>query len=156
MLKQTKSIACTRTNAVTRGTLAYMVPEILPGDMLLQSTSLCDYKMADIWSLGMILFYMLHLDLGPPFLIKLSETGFGVHRNIGESLSEIILKDKRPKSSTNYQNTLINHWLNMWFVLSQCLQINPCERSSPDDVLRALTNNKVQNSELKIRILLII
>ena len=109
MLKQTKSIACTRTNAVTRGTLAYIVPELLPGDMLLQSTSLCDYKMADIWSLGMILFYMLHLDLGPPFLIKLSETGFGVHRNIGESLSNIILKNERPKSSTNYQNTLINH-----------------------------------------------
>ena len=156
MLKQTKSIDCTRTNAVTRGTLAYIVPELLPGDMLLQSTSLCDYKMADIWSLGMILFYMLHLDLGPPFLIKLSETGFGVHRNIGESLSNIILKNERPKSSTNYQNTLINHWLNMWFVLSQCLQINPCERSSLDDFLRALTNNKVQNSELKIRILLII
>ena len=156
MLKQTKSIACTRTNAVTRGTLAYMVPEVLPGDMLLQSTSLCDYKMADIWSLGMTLFYMLHLDLGSPFLIKLSETGFGVHRNIGESLSEIILKNERPKSSTNYQNTLINHWLNMWFVLSQCLKINPCERSSLDDVLRALTNNMVQNSELKIRILLII
>ena len=34
MLKQTKSIACTRTNAVTRGTLAYMAPELLPGDMV--------------------------------------------------------------------------------------------------------------------------
>ena len=31
----------------------------------------------------------------------------------------------------------------MWFVLSQCLKINPCESSSPDDVLRALTNNMV-------------
>ena len=109
MLKRTKSIACTRTNAVTRGTLAYMVPELLPGDMLLQLASVCDYKMVDIWSLGMILFCMLHPDLESPFLIKLSETGFGVHRNIGESLSEIILKDKRPKSSTTYQNTLINH-----------------------------------------------
>ena len=73
----------------------------------------------------------------------MSETGFDVHRNIGESLSEIILKNKRPKSSTKYQNTLINHWLNMWFALSQCLKINPCERSSLDDVLRALTNNMV-------------
>ena len=112
--------------------------------MLLQWKSLYDYKMADIWSLGMTLFCMLDHDLGSPFLIKLSETGFGVHRNIGESLSEIILKDKRPKSSTNYQNTLINHWLNMWFVLSQCLKINPCERSSLDDFLRALTNNMVR------------
>ena len=77
--------------------------------MLLQWKSLYDYKMADIWSLIMTLFCMLDHDLGSPFLIKLSETGFGVHRNIGESLSEIILKDKRPKSSTNYQNTLINH-----------------------------------------------
>ena len=86
---------------------------------------------------------MFHPDLGSPFLIELSETGFDVHRNIGESLSEIILKNKRPKSSTKYQNTLINHWLNMWFALSQCLKINPCERSSLDDVLRALTNNMV-------------
>ena len=44
----------------------------------------------------------------------------------------------------------------MWFALSQCLKINPCERSSLNDVLRALTNNMVQNSELKIGILLII
>ena len=57
----------------------------------------------------MTLFCMLHPDLGSPFLIKLSETGFNVHRNIGESLSEIILKNKRPKSSTKYPNTLINH-----------------------------------------------
>ena len=40
MLKQTQSIACTRTNAVTRGILAYMAPELLPGDMLLQSACL--------------------------------------------------------------------------------------------------------------------
>ena len=46
MLKQTKSIACKRKNAVTRGTLAYMTP----GDMLLQSASLCDYKMSDMVS----------------------------------------------------------------------------------------------------------
>ena len=98
--------------------------------MLLQSASLSDYKMADIWSLGMTLFCMLHPDLGSPFLIELSETGFDVHRNIDESLSKIILKNKRPKSSTKYQNTLINHWLNMWFALSQCLKINPCEMSS--------------------------
>ena len=31
----------------------------------------------------------------------------------------------------------------MWFALSQCLKINSCERSSLDDVLRALTNNMV-------------
>ena len=92
MLKQTKSIAYTRTNAVTRVTLAYMTPELLPGDMLLQSASLCDYKMAGIWSLRMTLFCMLHPNLGSPFLIELSETDFDVHRNIGESLSEIILK----------------------------------------------------------------
>ena len=55
-LKQTKSIVCTRRNVVTSGTLAYMAPELLPCDMLLQSVSLSDYKMADIWSLGMTLF----------------------------------------------------------------------------------------------------
>ena len=71
-----------------------MVPELLPGDMLLQSASLCDYKMVDIWSLGMRLFCMLGYDLGSPFLIKLSERGFSVRRNIGESLSQIILKNK--------------------------------------------------------------
>ena len=87
--------------------------------------------------------FMLHPDLGPPFLIELSETGFDVHRNIGEPLSEIILKNKRQKSSTKYQNTLINHWLNMWFALNQCLKIDLCERSSLDDVLIALTNNMV-------------
>ena len=103
MLKQTKSIACTRTNAVTRGTLAYMVLELLPGDMLLQSLRPCDYKVSDIWSLGMTLFCMLHPDLGSLFLIGLSETSFDVHRNIRESLSEIIFKNKkRPKSSTKY------------------------------------------------------
>ena len=109
MLKQTKSIACTRTNAVTRGTLAYMTPELLRGDMLLQSASLCDYKMLDIWSLEMTLYCMYHPDLGSPFLTELSETGFDFHRNIGESLSEILLKNKKPKSSTKYQSTLINH-----------------------------------------------
>ena len=88
-------------------------------------------------------FCMIHPDLGSPFLIELSETGFNVHRNIGESLSEIILKNKRPKSPTKYRNILINHWLNMWFALIQCLKINLCERSSLDDVLRALTNNIV-------------
>ena len=88
-------------------------------------------------------FCMIHPDLGSPFLIELSETGFNVHRNIGESLSEIILKNKRPKSSTKYRNILTNPWLNMWFALSQSLKINPCERSSLDDVLRALTNNIV-------------
>ena len=31
-------------------------------------------------------------DLGSPFLTELSETGFDVNRNIGGSLSEIILK----------------------------------------------------------------
>ena len=98
--------------------------------MLLQSASLSDYKMADVLSLGMTLFCMLHPDLGSPFLTELSETGFDVHRNIGESLSEIILKNERPNSSTKYPNTLINHWLNMWFALSQCLKINPCEMSS--------------------------
>ena len=67
MLKLTKSIACTRINAVTRSTQAYMAPELLPGDMLLQSKSLYDYKMSDIWSLGMTLFCMLHPDLGSPF-----------------------------------------------------------------------------------------
>ena len=52
---------------------------------------------------------MLHPDLGSPFLIELSETGFGVHRNIGESISEIILKNKSAKSSIKYQNTLIEY-----------------------------------------------
>ena len=84
---------------------------------------------------------MLHPD--PPFLIELSETGFDVRRNIGESLSEIILKNKRPKFSTKYQNTLINHWLDMWFALNQCLKISLCERSSLGYVLRALINNMV-------------
>ena len=121
-----------------------MAPELLPGDMLLQSACLSDYKMADTWCLGMTLFCMLHPDPGSPFLTELSETGFYVHRNIGESLSEIILKNKRPKFSTKYKNTLINHWLNMWFALNQCLKINPFERTSLDDVLRALTNNIVQ------------
>ena len=143
MLKQTKSIACTRTNAVTRGTLAYMAPELLHGDMLLQSASLSDYKMTDIWSLGMTLFCILYPDLGSPVLIEWSETGFDVHRNIGESLSEIILKNKRPNSSTKYQSTLINHWLNMWSALNHCLEINPYERSSLDNVLIALTSNMV-------------
>ena len=32
MLKQTKSNACARTNAVTRRTLAFMAPVLLPGD----------------------------------------------------------------------------------------------------------------------------
>ena len=32
----------------------------------------------------------------------------------------------------------------MWFAISQCLKINPCVRSSLDDVLRALTNNMVR------------
>ena len=107
-----------------KGYLACMAPELLPGDMLLQSASLCDYKTSDIWSLGMTLFCKLHPDLGSPFLIELPETGFDVHRNTGESLSEIILKSKRPKSSTKYQNTLINHWLKMWFALSQCLKMS--------------------------------
>ena len=31
----------------------------------------------------------------------------------------------------------------MWVVLSQCLKINLCERSTLDDVLRALTNYMV-------------
>ena len=31
----------------------------------------------------------------------------------------------------------------MWFALNQCLKINPFERSSLDDVLRALTNNMI-------------
>ena len=120
-----------------------MVPELLPGGMLLQSANLSDYKMVDIWSLGMTLFCTLHPDLGSSFLIELSETGFDVHRNISESLSEIILKNKRPKSSTKYQNTLINCWLNMWFALNQCLKFNPCERTSLDNFLRTLTNNIV-------------
>ena len=67
MLKQTKSIARTRINAVTRGTQAYRAPELLPGDMLLQSESLYDYKMSVIWSLGMTLFCMLHPDLASHF-----------------------------------------------------------------------------------------
>ena len=123
MLKQTKLIACTRTNAVTRGALAYMAPELLPGDMLHQSTSLYDYVMADIWSLGMTLFCMLYLDLGPLFLIELSKTGFDVHRNIGELLSEIILK-KNTKTFYEIPKHL-DKSLNMWFALSQCLKINP-------------------------------
>ena len=121
-----------------------MAAKLLPGNALLQLTSLCVYKIADIWSLAMTLFCMLHPDLGSLFLTELSETGFDVHRNIGESLSEIILKNKRPKSSTKYQNTLINHWLNIWFALSQCLKINPCEGSSVDDILRALTKVRHQ------------
>ena len=109
-------------------------------DRLLQSASLSDCAIADIWSLGMTLFCRLHHDLGSPFIIELSETGFDVHRKIGQSLSEIILKNKRLKSSTKYQNTLTNHWFSMWFAL---LKINPCKRCSLDDVLLASTNNMV-------------
>ena len=111
--------------------------------MLLQSASLSDYKMADIWFLGMTLFCMLHPDLGSLFFTELSKTGFDVHSNIGLSLFKIILKNKRPLCSTKCQNTLTNHLLIMWFALSQCLKVNPCERSSLDDVSRELTNNMV-------------
>ena len=73
--------------------------------------------MAVIWSLGMTLFCMLHTDFGSPFLIELSGISFDVHRNINLSLSKIILKNKKPKSSVKYKNTLINLWLYMSFAL---------------------------------------
>ena len=40
-----------------------MAPELLPGDMLLQLASLSDYKMADIWSLGMMYGICMMYDL---------------------------------------------------------------------------------------------
>ena len=132
-LSQTRSILSSRTTHVTRGTLGFMAPELLPGPRCLKSAGTNELKQADIWSLGMTIWCLIHPDLDSPFGIEVCDSSFDC-TNPGLSIANKLFSGQRPKTTDLYDNIIVSNWLPLWFVIRGCTMQSTLERYSLDYV----------------------
>ena len=96
----------TKTKCLERGTPAFMAPEIMIEECMLQTAGIEDLKRIDIWAAVMTLFVLLNPDQRYPFEkdIKLLKANTGnVLLPSAELLLKKYLKEKRlPMSSTKH------------------------------------------------------
>ena len=95
LLIQTQSFLATRTTNVDQGTVTFMAPEILLNNFLTSGALIPDLLHADVWSLGMIFFWMINPSFKYPFCSEIQSVG---RINSQEHLKKFIASLLRERS----------------------------------------------------------
>ena len=130
-LLQTNGLNDPGTNQVFRGTIAFMAPEILLPERMMEGKklSLDDLKKVDIWALGLV-FYCL-----------INPGSFPYDRDGYEHVMDIInmqRQRKRPSPDPEYQSKQSVVWARVRDAFHACTNHDPSERPRASEVINAL------------------
>ena len=96
-------VANSRTNALNRGSLAFMAPELLLQEYLIQSVGIEELKAADVWTVLMTVFVILNPDQKFPFEQDVMGQSASASALNLESVFKLQLKRKKsPSFSLKY------------------------------------------------------
>lgn len=139
-LINTRNFNLTSTKDVSRGTPAYMAPELLLcGDE--QCMSLFQLKKVDIWALGLLLFCVVNPGMSTPYSYEFKKRGVQPENYL--SYMKIMIRDNRLPSSVPefapYQNT---GWKQVYDAFQSCASFDTEKRPAAREVLQILTNGR--------------
>ena len=131
IMVQTASIH-TRTAVVNRGTVVFNAPEILLNTFPTPGAGLDDFKKADVWSYGMVIFCLLNPELPYPWSNEVAGNG--------ANFKNIIIEKMHEKVLPSHSNAILNkeHLLNCF---SNCCKFIASSRPNMETIVQALSLN---------------
>lgn len=144
-LIQTKTMCQTKTGNIDRGTVPFMAPEILT-DNIFATASLEDFKKADIWAYGMLLFLVINPCLHYPYEIDLKQGGGG--GNAKENIQSLLKQRRKPEGSLKYRERCQTEWLTVWNAQEACTHFSSSKRPDASGVLKILSKEMESHGDL--------
>ena len=143
-LAKSSEAACTHTINVYKGTPAFMAPEIIDPKKRPFLMREDDMKMADIWSLGMLLFCLSNPSCKVPFAMEAkSELKQGSWSNFFKHKVALGVK---PTGDPEYDILRATEWVNVNEAFHQCIEKDPVKRISVDTALEILDGDEFSES----------
>ena len=131
-------IGNSRTRILTRGSPAFMAPEISVNEFLLKSASLDQLKKIDMWALVMTLFTCMNPDQKYPFQIDIDEEakgGSGSHMSVEIAFKEKLRNEIVPTFSTKYHEMQACYYAKLREIFCDNLEYDPSKRASANDLI---------------------
>jgi serine/threonine protein kinase len=149
----TRSLVCTHTSDLYRGSPAYMAPEALL--QLLPQASLSDMMRMDIWSLGMTVFNLINPDIGFPFQEEVSRQE---DVSAVEVLQKCVAKEILPTMSPKYSTMRKESWEAIEAIYRACALFDRSKRPDINELatmaksieFNAMCSQKSRNSETPV------
>lgn len=123
-LIQTQTMLATKTSTVERGTQLYMAPEIILPEALLQSASMSDLLLIDIWALGMVFFSLINPNIKYPFYMELRSASISSKEGVKKFMCERMRKNEIPETHPKYRRLRSTVWRNLQEIFVKCLNYN--------------------------------
>ena len=139
----TKTVTCTSTTRLNRGSPIYMAPEAFLES--LPRASLSDLLFMDIWSLGMTIFHLINPNAKFPFEEELTGQAKPKKR-----LKELLGQNQLPKDKPKYDYLRSSSWKNLCSICYKCVTYEPENRPTADVVFDMSLNSCVDIQHLGI------
>ena len=139
MVSQTNALAAnTCRKCFNRGSPAFIVPEIIVPELLLDSASLEQLKAIDVWALLMTIFTCINPDQSYPFLFEI-ESSLRESGKQPVSIEKILIENQRqlktPSSSSKYLCMQSCYYQSLRRLFYENLKHNPSERCMANGLL---------------------
>ena len=120
---QTRTLVCTKTANVDRGTPAYMAPETILYSDVSKEATIEDLKKIDVWSYGMVLFKICNPHIRYPYHLDVKD-----RKDKLRAMRTLIKEGRRPTRDSKYESLHSNEWKILLELYSNCTMFNGTDR----------------------------
>ncbi|KAJ8019088.1 Serine/threonine-protein kinase BCK1/SLK1/SSP31 [Holothuria leucospilota] len=145
---QTQSLLASKTFTVDRGTVPYMAPETLVDDQLLDSASVHDLFLVDIWALGMIFFTLINPNLKYPWIKECRSAGCKSQEDFKKLLKSLLGKKELPSMDDKYEVERATEWYALEDIYLRCVTSEPASRLKLEEALEVVSSNILSSFEV--------
>ena len=128
---QTRTLVCTKTANVDRGTPAYMAPETILFSDVNMKAAIEDLKKIDVWAYGMVLFKICNPHIRYPYYLDVKNS-----KDKLKAMQTLIKEGRRPTSDSKYECLHSNEWKLLLELYNTCTAFKAIERPSIHEIVK--------------------
>ncbi len=139
---QTRTVVCTKTTNVDRGTPAYMAPETIFHDGRGMEATIEDLKKIDVWAYGMVLFKICNPHIKYPYHHDIKE-----RKDKLNAMQRLIKEGKRPTTDAKYAQLQSKEWKTLQELYRSCTKFKATERPGSNEIANYFKQETASTTE---------